>query len=175
VHRTVVEQYLRVQAGQRLLDIGCGPGDLLAVLPRGVKYVGFDPDERAIAAARRRHRKASFLFGDVVSVALSHSSFDAAIAVGVLHHLNDDGARVLFELAARSLRTGGRLVTIDPARVDGQHPLARWLLERDQGTRVRAPDDYERLARGAFASVRADVRHDLARVPYTHVLLVCER
>lgn len=39
--------------GRTILDVGCGYGDLLDVLPPGYRYTGIDPDAQAIEEARR--------------------------------------------------------------------------------------------------------------------------
>ncbi|OGX06021.1 MAG: hypothetical protein A3G87_08400 [Omnitrophica bacterium RIFCSPLOWO2_12_FULL_50_11] len=54
VRRQYAEKYIRAQPGQRVLDIGCGTGDILDFLP-DVDYVGFDMDPAYISAARQRH------------------------------------------------------------------------------------------------------------------------
>ncbi len=46
---------IRPRAGDRLFDIGCGPGALLRCLPAGVDYVGFDRNEAYIRRARQVH------------------------------------------------------------------------------------------------------------------------
>ncbi|MCC7110999.1 MAG: class I SAM-dependent methyltransferase, partial [Deltaproteobacteria bacterium] len=51
--RRWVDELLRPRAGQRVLDIGCGPADLLRFLPN-VDYVGFDSSADYIEAARAR-------------------------------------------------------------------------------------------------------------------------
>ncbi|MGI8513367.1 MAG: class I SAM-dependent methyltransferase, partial [Solirubrobacteraceae bacterium] len=63
--------------------------------------------------------------------------------------------------------------TLDPTFVPGQARAARWLLSRDRGQAVRDPAGYQALASSHFAQVTATVRHDLARVPYTHAILEC--
>jgi len=40
-----VENYIRPRDGDRILDIGCGPGDILEFLP-SVEYLGFDVNQR---------------------------------------------------------------------------------------------------------------------------------
>ena len=174
VHRHLVTQHARVEAGERVLDIGCGTGRLLDALPE-VAYVGLDPSAEYIAAARERYGdRGAFRRADVSSVDLAGDEpFDVAFAVGVMHHLDDREAARLARLAAGSLAPDGRLVTIDPGLTADQPTVARWLAGRDRGARVRGPDGYRRVAEGSFASVEATVRHDLAALPYTHVLLEC--
>ncbi|HEV3003271.1 MAG TPA: methyltransferase domain-containing protein, partial [Pirellulales bacterium] len=51
--REYVERYVKPKPGERVLDIGCGPADVLEFLPR-TNYVGIDREAKYIAAARAR-------------------------------------------------------------------------------------------------------------------------
>ena len=44
-------------------------------------------------------------------------------------------------------------------------------VSRDRGEFVRRREDYVRLAEGCFARVESFVRHDLLRIPYTHLIM----
>lgn len=168
------QQHLRLLPGQRVLDIGCGTGDILRHLPP-VRYVGYDLSPRYIERARRWYGdRGEFhcrAVGDDLRVA--EAGYDVVIAHGLLHHLDDDGARALFRVARRALRPGGRLVTFDGCFTDDQSAAARLLLSLDRGRHVRDRDAYERLARSAFEQVRSSVRSDLIRLPYTHLIMEC--
>jgi SAM-dependent methyltransferase len=175
VRRTLVEVYLRPSDGDRLLDIGCGTGDLVAHLS-SVQYVGHDPSADYVAAAEQRFGEAgTFLVGGVGEVTLEPGSFDLAVAKGVLHHLDDDVASALFDEAAAALRPGGRLVTIDPAFDPGQSRVARFLASRDRGQNVRTIDGYRALVPPTFTSIESTLHDDLLRVPYNHAVLVATR
>lgn len=167
-------EHLRAEPGQRVLDLGCGTGDILRFLP-DVRYVGYDISQRYVEHARLRFaERGEFHCGGVAEdMPVQPSSFDLVIAHGVLHHLDDATATSLFRVARRALVPGGRLVTFDGCFVEGQSAAARFFLSRDRGEHVRELAEYERLARTAFQRVQAWVRHDLIRIPYTHLVLEC--
>jgi SAM-dependent methyltransferase len=169
-----VRRYVRPCPGDRVVDIGCGTGELVEFLPE-TDYVGFDASEEYVQAARSRHGgRGRFVHGRVGSSPLaSEAPFDLAIAFGVLHHLDDAQADHLFAEARRLLRGNGRLVTYDGCWVEGQSRIARWLISMDRGQAVRAPRELARLAAPHFPDVRAEIRHDFLRIPYTHVVLEC--
>jgi len=171
-------EYVGARPGDRILDVGCGPAEVLAVLPEGVQYIGFDQSERYIESARRQHGARGEFFTGIVDLAhvsrLGAASFDIVIAHGVLHHLDDREATEFFALARAALRPGGRLVTADGCYVAGQSRIARLLLSMDRGRYVRTEDGYVALASRSFANPTTVVRHDISTVPYTMVYMVCQ-
>ncbi|OFZ67254.1 MAG: hypothetical protein A2V79_12560 [Betaproteobacteria bacterium RBG_16_56_24] len=173
---TLVNQYVRPAAGDRILDIGCGPGKILDHLPQ-VDYFGFDFSPSYIESATRRYGHRGQFFCQRVSEAQvfleQPESFDIVLAIGVLHHLDDAEAMQLFEIARRALKKDGRLVTYDGCYVRGQSRAAKYLLSRDRGQFVRDEQGYTGLAGSRFDEVRASIRHDLLRIPYTHIIMEC--
>jgi SAM-dependent methyltransferase len=173
--RVYLSEYVRPVPGEKVLDIGCGPGDILENLP-AVDYLGFDINPKYVEAAQKRFgRRGRFFCGDVGLTAIDQeaASFDLVLATGVLHHLDDNYAVSLFNLARRALKPGARLVTLDGCFVAGQPKLARFVVSRDRGQYVREYAEYAKLAAQVFPQVRSFVRHDLLRIPYTHVILQC--
>jgi len=172
-HPRFVREILRPRPGERMLDIGCGPGRIVEHLPE-MTYLGFDLNPDYIEAARRDFGdRPGFEFRclDVRDAELEPGSFDLVSVMGVVHHLDDEAAEALFALAARALGGPGRLVSIEPAFRDGQNPVARWLIGRDRGASVRSPRGYADLAERSFAEVETKVREDLLRIPYTHAVI----
>ena len=172
---TYVSEYVRPMPGQKVLDIGCGPGDILEDLP-AVDYLGFDINPKYVEAAQKRFgHRGRFFCDDVGLTAIDReaASFDLVLATGVLHHLDDNKAISLFNLARRALKPGARLVTYDPCFAAEQPKLTRFVVSQDRGQYVRDSAEYVKLAAQVFPQVKSFVRHDLLRIPYSHVILQC--
>jgi cyclopropane fatty-acyl-phospholipid synthase-like methyltransferase len=173
--RTLVNEYIQPNAGIRILEIGCGPGTLVDYLPTS-EYLGFDLSPKYINQAKKRFPAAQFVCERVSQFSLDkEKSFDAVIALGILHHLDDGEAMQLFQIAYAALKPGGKLVTADGVWTDDQSPAARWLLAKDRGEYVRSEPQYLEIASRVFSSVKGSVRHDLLRIPYTQLILECAR
>jgi SAM-dependent methyltransferase len=175
VWRVYLAEYVKPVAAEKVLDIGCGPADILSYLP-DVDYTGLDISREYIAAAKRRFGgRGRFWCGDVGLAALEREqgTFSLVMATGVLHHLDDERTSRLYELARLALRPHGRLITYDGCYVPEQSRIARWLLSHDRGEFVRTREAYLRLASVCFPKVEAHLRHDLLRIPYTHLITRC--
>lgn len=170
--RTLIAEHVRPSARDRILDIGCGPGELLTLMPADVRYVGVDISAVYIDRARDRFgTKAEFHVGDASTFSPEERRFDLVLAIGVLHHLDDHKARDLLQMAGRALAPDGRAVTVDGVYAPGQSPVAKAIIARDRGQHVRALDGYRALAGETFSTVQAVVRHDLLRMPYSLCIL----
>jgi 2-polyprenyl-3-methyl-5-hydroxy-6-metoxy-1,4-benzoquinol methylase len=103
-----------VRAGERVLDLGCGEGELTAVLARtGARTLGVDVAEAALARARRRHPELSFERVPIDGpLPLADGAFDVVWASEVIEHVADT-ARWLSEVR-RVLAPRGRLLVTTP-------------------------------------------------------------
>ncbi|WP_253181724.1 methyltransferase domain-containing protein [Curtobacterium sp. UCD-KPL2560] len=116
VWRTHVVPALPPSGRGRVLDLGCGGGDLARALVRwaasdglSIEVVGVDPDERAIAsAARSTPRGVTFRQQSSADLVAAGERFDLVVSNHVLHHL-DDEARAAFLADSAQLATGRSL------------------------------------------------------------------
>ena len=170
--QTFVRQFLRPASGMRVLDIGCGPGDILDFLGP-VDYFGFDLSDSYIHRARilkghlgRFERRA---VEEVTPGQLN--GFDLVMANGVLHHLNDAAASHLVAVAAAALNAGGRFVTIDGLYYDQQPWLERFVVSQDRGRFVRTANAYQNICRAHFTGVSSTVLKGHLRIPYAVIIM----
>ncbi|MBI4093733.1 class I SAM-dependent methyltransferase [Candidatus Kaiserbacteria bacterium] len=159
----------------RLLDIGCGSGELLEYLPAHVDYTGVDVNPRYIELARKKYGShARFELIDVNNIerlALPKSSFDVVVLCGVLHHLNDEEVRDVLLFARSMLLEGGVVFTVDGVYLQGQSWIKKFILSRDRGAYVRFDQEYEELARGVFPKVETFVERNALRIPTDYFVM----
>jgi ubiquinone/menaquinone biosynthesis C-methylase UbiE len=118
-------EFASVAAGQRVLDVGCGPGALTAEL---VKRLGadsvwaVDPSERFVDAARARHAGVRVQRSSAEALPFEDGFFDAALAQLVVHFMADPGAG-LREMA-RVTRTHGVAAACVWDHAGGKSPVS---------------------------------------------------
>ena len=110
VHRMAADlvELLAPMPGERILDLGCGSGELTSkIAEAGALVVGLDASPAMVEAAARLAPSLAFVTGDGQALAYA-SEFDAVFSNAALHWMlraSDVAGGV-----ARALRPGGRFV-----------------------------------------------------------------
>ena len=120
--RLALEPWLRIPAGARALDVGCGVGRWSRLLAaRGAEVTGVDLSPTMIAEARRRAvedgvaERCRFEVQDLCDLSIA-GTFDLVLGVTVLQHiLNPDALRAALVGMSTRLKPGGRMVLLEAA------------------------------------------------------------
>ena len=122
--RLALRRWLRVDAGMRVLDVGCGIGRWSrALAARGASVSGIDLSPTMISIASKRAweegvgDRCRFITGDLAQLQLQQQ-FDLVLGVTVLQHILDlsQVRQVVTNLAAH-LKPGGRMVLLEAAPI----------------------------------------------------------
>ncbi|AFM18753.1 methylase involved in ubiquinone/menaquinone biosynthesis [Mycolicibacterium chubuense NBB4] len=106
----VFTSFAAVGAGDKVLDVGCGPGALTAHLASvGAEVTAIDPSPRFIDAMRARFPDIDVRRGTAEELPYPAATFDAALAQLVVHFMVDAAAGI--RQMARVTRPGGVVAT----------------------------------------------------------------
>jgi ubiquinone/menaquinone biosynthesis C-methylase UbiE len=116
--RTMIADDLQLRPGDRVLDVGCGPGRLAMlfgerVAPNGsVEGIDAAPEmiDRANARARKHRLPVTFKVGFAQQLPFADEEFDAVSCVLALHHVADHDQQAAVTEMYRVLKPGGRLL-----------------------------------------------------------------
>jgi demethylmenaquinone methyltransferase/2-methoxy-6-polyprenyl-1,4-benzoquinol methylase/phosphoethanolamine N-methyltransferase len=127
LHRKIVE-LAGITPGERILDVGCGPGRLAIVAGRVAapagEICGIDPAPEMVELARRKAARAGvgarFEVGVIEALPFPADHFGVVLSSLMLHHLPDDVKRRGLAEIHRVLKPGGRVVAVDFGATPGE-------------------------------------------------------
>jgi len=160
----------------KILDIGCGPAQILEQIPR-CDYYGYDIDQRSIQYAKKKYRKKNYHFyckkfnkTEIKKL----PKFDFVIFFGILHHLSNKEADKMLTLCKRTMKKNSKLLTEDPILLEKQNIIAKFLIEKDRGINVRQKKEYINLLKKHFKKIKNKVTHQFF-IPYTWFTTICSK
>jgi len=160
----------------KVLDIGCGPAEILNYIPNSI-YYGFDIDRRSINYAKNRYTNKNhhfyckyFVKQDLTKL----PKFDHVILFGILHHLDNEKAKNILHLCKKAMKIGATLLTEDPIFVKNQNFIAKFLISRDRGMNVRTEGNYINLIKINFKKIKSKISHQFF-IPYTWHSMICKK
>jgi SAM-dependent methyltransferase len=146
VHDGLVDR-ADLRPGQRVLEIGCGTGNLLLAVARrepGAELIGIDPDAAALRRAGRKAARAELPVrlerAFAGELPLPDGSVDRVLSSFMLHHLDDDEKARAVREVRRVLRPGGQLHLVDLAGTPAHNGLHGHLSRRNRRLAGNVPD-----------------------------------
>jgi len=125
--------------GQRVLEIGCGTGNLLLLAKRrcpDADVAGLDPDPAALRHAGRKAARAGLAVrldrGFAADLPYADGSLDRVLSSFMLHHVEPAELPLVLREVARVLRPGGSFHVVDLAGGHARHGLAGLLARRSR-------------------------------------------
>jgi SAM-dependent methyltransferase len=156
--RVAILEATRVGPGTRLLDVGCGSGELCALAAaRGAEVAGVDAAEGMIAIARRRLPDADLRVGPIEQLPWEDDSFHVATAVNALQFAADfvDALREV----ARVVVPGGSVAICNWGRMEDRQLFHVMAVLREgpsaAGPTIGDPGELEARARRAGLEPRS--------------------
>jgi len=141
-----VSGYIPVARVSTILDIGCGTAEILPYLPSDIAYIGIDSNENYIKSCRKRYPNQTFIQGDWNSLqAECLKPPDLILCLGLLHHLDDDSARIMLKTCYEVLRSGGKIISLDGTREEDSGRFENLFYQVDRGRFIRSMDGYAAL------------------------------
>jgi len=145
--------------GSRVLDVGCGTGELLIEAGRrGVRGVGIDTSEAMLTIAQKKSKKRNlgrrveFKLGDALNLSFAKGSFDIVVSTLMISELQEEGLQKFMQAASIYVKSGGTVIIGGEGRPHGI-PFARiinlvrrisyWIVGRLTGLRYHP---YHRVA-----------------------------
>jgi ubiquinone/menaquinone biosynthesis C-methylase UbiE len=142
----------------RILDLGGGTGAIAPYLPQHAKYTCLDGDWAKLRGLRARLADAAAILSDATNVPIRSDSIDVVLCIAVAHHLTDSELDLMFRETRRVLKSGGRLVFLDP--LAGPRVATRLMWSIDRGSYPRSPDALRAAVGKHFTAVWED-RHTI--------------
>lgn len=143
-----VVELLDPRPGERVLDLGCGTGDLAAeISARGAEVTGADASLEMVSRAADKYPRLRFVEADARRLDLDTETFDAVFSNAALHWVKE-ASRAIREIH-RVLRPGGRFVAELGGRGNVrtvERALAEALAERGISAAERNPWYFPSLA-----------------------------
>jgi SAM-dependent methyltransferase len=140
--------------GRRILDVGCSTGTCAGQIidMKSNSYTGVDISPKYIEIAKRRYADGHFVAMDARHMSFPDATFDVAMFVGALHHMDDALARDCLRDVSRVVKPAGHVIVAEPVFTNGMH-LSTLLLSLDRGRHIRSEEGYRSLF-GDFAIQR---------------------
>ena len=162
-------QKLLTKKNLDILDIGCGPGNMINYLSFN-KYYGFDTDKRYIKYANNKYPGCNFFCEKFTKSSLKKiTKVDVVILFGILHHISDDEFLKLINILKLSLKKNSRIITLDPVYIKKQNKIAKFLIDNDREAFVRNLKGYLDLLKKKGIAFSYKV-YNQKIVPYTYIV-----
>lgn len=117
-NRKTIIDFIKNQTGpsRKLLEVGCGTGEIVSFLPANVEYYGVDASAFAVEQAEKNHKNGNAIFSlfepENGKLPFDKEKFDFVLSIYSLEHFKNP--KLMLDETARVLKYGGWLIILAP-------------------------------------------------------------
>jgi len=109
----IVRRAIGPTSGRKVLDIGCGTGNLLGGLSRDCEAVGIDQSLEMLLVAREKYPNLHLRVGNFLDPPYRRQYFDIVVSTYALHHLTPGEKETALACMGEYLKAGGKIIIAD--------------------------------------------------------------
>lgn len=140
-----INNTLKISNTERVLDLGCGIGELYEIFSRS-NYSGIDIEPEYIRYATEQYGNALFTCQDAKNTNFSDNEFDQIIVFGVFHHLSDADCEGVFKEMNRITKEDAVILIIEDTDPEIKYDFfGNALRFLDKGDYIRTHEEWKSL------------------------------
>ena len=169
--KTMVSRYVKPQNNDKILDIGCGTGNIYKYV-KNSDYTGIDLNKNYIEFAKSKYKEGNFICDDLKNLNFERP-FSKIIGQGLLHHLSDEEVDILINNLKKIMSSGSKLITMDPYYYENQGFVSKFFCDNDRGNHIRKFEEYYDLVKEEFHKVLCIHAGKLDYSPKRFCVMIC--
>lgn len=170
--KLLITQNTKLKPGFKVLDVGCGFGNLLEYLPHDINYVGIDINQNYINYAKKKYNlRGRFICADVTKLRLKEEKFDVILVSSLFHHLSDNEVKKLLKSLLPFIKKEAIVVSADSVYLKNQSYLSRFITSQDRGKYVRYEEGYLDLTKKYFSRINYKIVSNLLNAPINLIFI----
>ena len=154
----------------KVLDIGCGPCEILELLKDNIEYYGIDTNKRYIDYAKKKYKRRGFFINEEFSKKLNKKlpKFNYVIMCGLIHHLDEKQINLILKNLRKNINKKTLILTLDPLYTENQNYLEKKIMGADRGQNIRNEKEITNLFRNF--KIKKKIFKQIY-IPYTWIFL----
>ena len=165
--------YLKIDTNQKVLDLGCGTGNVCCFLPQNIDYVGIDISPKYIEYASKKYSKFKFLCKSLAEEISLNKTFDVVYGEAILAGLTDEQCKMMFETILKHSNSKTRIILSDMNYSVDASFMKKFLFSNERNSNVRDEEAYLKLFEPYFEVNKISVINDVYRIPYSKLVFEC--
>ncbi len=173
---TFILPEIRDKNSVKIIDIGCGTGNIVPYIPHNCEYTGVDVSENYIKYLKKKysHKKnINFIKQNVKEPLSFNEKYDIIISEALIASLNDTNFELLLTEMKNFLKKGGKIVISDMNYKESHCAFEKFLLKNERGCYIRGQDDYKRIIEKYFTIEKTTEINKVYWFPYHKIAFEC--